>query len=316
MDMFFFTGFPTGVFSAPRAVPGGSIHDAVNLTNCGPQVIYEIYDRLAAAHPSHVTKQVMGEVDGQPINRYTFSNFPLENTSSFTVRPFKVCIITSIHGSEQGCAWTAAQFFRLMFEDPNDPHLGFLRRNVVFDVIPVANPWGFANNQRKNKNGVDLNRDYNAWFYGKNPPDSSEYAGPYPGSETETQVIMDFVKENLDAQVVLDYHNIGQGYPLFYVYDQKDVQLAASVFTELTAKWQREYPQFPKDRLLGRVRPNGHEGMLADYLIQNKLWVLTMETPGRMPDIGAEKYDAPTIRCALDVLVNTLLTLLWTAKNN
>jgi hypothetical protein len=56
--------------------------------------------------------------------------------------------------------------------------------------------------------------------------------------------------------------------------------------------------------------------MLADYLIQNKLWVLTMETPWRMPDIGAVNYDAPTIRCALDVLVNTLLTLLWTARNN
>lgn len=307
--MFFFSGFPAGLYSAPWDIPGGSCNDSTDLTKCSAQTIYDIYDRLASDYPHFITKQIMGEVAGQSINRYTFSNFPMENTSDFSVNPFKVCIITSIHGDEQGCAWTTAQFFRLMYENLNDPHLGFLRRNVVFDVIPVANPYGFANNQRKNLNGVDLNRNYDAWFCGKKSPRSCEYAGPFPGSEIETQVIMEFVRENQDAQVVFDYHNIGEGYPLFYVYDQKDVQLAYPVFAELTEKWQKEYPQLPTDRLLGRVRPNGHEGMLADYLIQNKLWVLTMETPWCMPVIGKEKYDAPTIRCALDVLVNTLLTV-------
>jgi hypothetical protein len=49
--------------------------------------------------------------------------------------------------------------------------------------------------------------------------------------------------------------------------------------------------------------------MLADYVLQQKLWVLTMETPWCMPVIGTEKYDAPTIRCAVEVLANTILTI-------
>ena len=307
--MFFFTGFPAGSYRAPQDIPGGSGSDAVNLTGSEPQVVYDIYDALVEAYPQYVTKQVMGEVSGRTVNRYTFTNYTPENTSSFSVRPFKVCIITSIHGYEQGCAWTAAQFFRLLCQNPQDPHLGFLRRNVMFDVIPVANPFGFANNIRKNENGVDLNRNYDAEFLGTKAPESSEYAGPFPASETETQIIMRFIQENLDAQVVLDYHNIGKGYPLFYVYQEKDVQLAGGVFAELTDLWQREYPQLPKNQSLGRIRPNGHEGMLADYLLQQNLWVLTMETPWCMPVIGTEKYDAPTIRCAVEVLANTILTI-------
>lgn len=308
--MFFLSGFPAGLYSAPENIPGASTKDPVHLIQSSEQVIYDIYDALAEAYPLHVTKQIMGTVGSKNINRYTFSNFSLSNSSDFAVKPFKVCIVTAIHGYEQGCAWTAAHFFRLLYERREDPHLGFLRRNVVFDVIPVANPWGFANNMRKNQNGVDLNRNFNAEFCGTKPPESSEYAGSYPGSEIETQVLMQFISENKDARVVLDYHNIGKGYPLFYVYGQKDVQLAHAVFTELTEKWQKEYPEFPKDQILGWVKPNGHEGMFADYLIQQNLWVLTMETPWCMPVIGKSQYDAPTIRCALEVLVNTLLTIL------
>ena len=81
--MFFFSGFPAGLYSAPQNIPGGSIHDAANLTQSSPQAIYEIYDRLAAAHPSYVTKQVMGEVEGHSINRYTFSNYSLDTVKIF-----------------------------------------------------------------------------------------------------------------------------------------------------------------------------------------------------------------------------------------
>ena len=307
--MFFLPGFPAGLYSAPEDIPGGAGENGVMLTQSSEQVIYDIYDGLAAAYPQFVTKQVMAQVGDRKINRYTFSNYPLINASEFAVQPLKICIVTSLHGYEQGCAWTAAQFFRLMCENPTDPHLGFLRRNVVFDVIPVANPWGFAHNARKNANGVDLNRNFSEDFYGQNPPESTEYGGPHPFSEIETQTLKQFIAENMDAQAVLDYHNIGKGYPLFYVYQQKDVQLAYGIFAALSEKWQAQYPAFPTDRLLGRVRPNGHEGMFADHLRACNLWALTMETPWCMPDIGTKQYDAPTIRCALDMLVNTILAI-------
>lgn len=302
-------GYPSGIYSAPEKVEGGSCEDSVDLLHSGEEVIYNVYDSLAERFPYYVKKQVVGEVFGKTINRYTFANPPLENNSGFMPKPFKVCVISSIHGYEQGSAWTAAQFFNLLCNNTDDPHLSYLRRNVVFDVIPVANPWGFAHNDRRNGNGVDLNRNFSPHFRALDDITSEEYGGKFPESETETQVLMRFIEENSDADLVLDYHNIASGYPLFYVYGERDVAVADRVFSGLSQKWQNEYPELPKDRLLGRVKPNGGFGMFADYLLEKKLWVLTMEAPWCMPVIGKLKYDAKTIRCSLDFLVNTLLAV-------
>ena len=264
--MFLFSSFPAGHYSAPFDIPGGSENDDVVLTKSTEQVIYHIYDSLAEQYPYYVTKQIMGEVGEKKINRYTFKSLTLENKSDFEVKPLKICIITSIHGYEQGCAWTAAQFFKLMCTQKNDPHLSFLRRQVVFDVIPVANPWGFSSNKRKNKNGVDLNRNFEPDFIEGQSPDAWGYGGPYAASETETKLLMSFIEENRDAVAIIDYHNIDKGYPILYVYGQKDVQLAQSVFALLTDKWQQEYGCLPKDRILGGVRRNGHKGMFSDFI--------------------------------------------------
>ena len=308
--MFFLNDVPKGLYSAPWEIPGGAVSDVVNLQEDGPQVIWDIYDRLVAQFPQYVTKQTIDPESTYPLHRYTFTPPEIENTSDFIVNRFKVCIVTAVHGREQACAWTAAHFFRLMCQNTQNPYLTYLRQNVVFDVVPVANPYGVAHNLRKNENGVDLNRNYDVEFIAGRAPEDSEYGGPFPCSETQTRALMQFIEENADAQVVLDYHNIGKGYPLFYVYKQEDAQLAFSLFTALTPKWQAEYPELPTDRILGRLKPNGHEGMFADYLLSKNMWVLTMETPFCMPVIGKEKFDSTTIRCSLDVLVNTLLTIL------
>ncbi len=302
MNEFNFKSYENGIYSAPFDVVGGSLSDEISLTKCSHKVIYDMYDELMEKFPEFITRTVLDEVSSREIRRYTF------RCHESNAHPFKVCIISSIHGYEQGSAFTAAQFFRLMLTT-NDELLSHLKRNVVFDVIPVANPWGFDHNKRKNENEVDLNRNFAPYFNGKNEKNSPEYAGEYPESETETKSIIRFLEENPDACLVLDYHNIAKGYPLFYVYGQRDVNLAKAVFSPLTEKWVKEYPDLPRNESLGRTRPNGHEGMLADYVIEKGLWVLTMETPWCMPVIGKEQYDAPTIRCSIDVLANTLLTV-------
>lgn len=272
-------------------------------------MIYDIYDKLAETYPDLVTKRVLGNVFGWDLNAYSFASPLPENTSDFTIPQFKICIVTSIHGNEQGCAWTAAHFFRLMMENTNDPTLAFLRRNVVFQVIPVANPSGFSKNKRCNDNGVDLNRNFEKDFIYDMDRSSKYWGGEAPCSETETQLIMQFIRENTDAHAVIDYHNIAKGWPLLYVYEEADVSLARSVFTTLTDKWVAEYPELPKNEILGRIKPNGGEGMFADFLQEEKLWALTLETPWCMPVIGKVQYDDVTIRCAVDVLANTLLAI-------
>ena len=122
--------FLDNAYSAPWDVPGGSAEDAVALTKSDCSVVYGIYDDLAAKYPEFVTKRVLGNVFGWDVNAYSFAGALPENTSDFAIPRFKVCIVSSIHGYEQGCAWTAAHFFRQLMEDTNDPNLAFLRRNV------------------------------------------------------------------------------------------------------------------------------------------------------------------------------------------
>lgn len=294
---------PGGLFSTPWDIPGGSTQDRINLVASDCQVIFDIYDDLVVQHPEYIQKSVMGQVFSKDFCRYTF--VPVKNEN-----PVRIAIVTSIHGYEQGCAWTAGHFFRLLCNDETNPHLKFLRENVLFDVIPVANPWGFSHNARCNGNKVDLNRNFEPGFIYDTDKESKYWGGDAPCSETETQLLMKFTEENKSAAVVIDYHNIGKGTPLFYVYGDRDVHFAEKVFTPLTEKWKAEYAELPRDEYLGRTLPNGGEGMFADYLKEQGLWVLTMETPWTMPVIGKEKYDATTIRISLDVLANALLTVL------
>ncbi len=300
--------FANKIYSAPDTIKGGALTDETPLTKSTCQVIYDIYDDLLK-YP-YLTKKELGEVFGRKIYNYTFKNFELENFSEFQPEKYKILIITSIHGYEQGCAWTTAQFFKELCENKNDEILSFIRRNVTFEIIPVLNPWGFDHNDRKNGNKVDLNRNFPQGFkFGSDDVEAEVYPGTAPFCEVETQIVKKFIEENSDAKLVLDYHNIWAGYPLFYVYGEKDVTLAKSVFSYLSDKWVNEYDELPKDRILGRVRPNGNAGMFADYLLSNNLWVLTMETPWCMPEIGKDQYDKVTIKCALEVLVNTIYTI-------
>lgn len=301
--------FLENIYSAPWDIPGGSLEDATVLTKSDPTAINAIYDELAEKHPSFVKKRVLGNVFGWDINAFTFAGPLPENTSAFAIPRLKICIVSSIHGYEQGCAWSAAHFFRQLMEDTEDANLAFLRRNVVFEVIPVANPSGFSKNARCNDNGVDLNRNFEKDFIYDMDRNSKYWGGEAPCSEEETRIIMDFIRQNKDAQVVIDHHNIAKGWPLLYVYGETDASLARSVFTALTDKWVAEYPQLPKNEILGRIKPNGGEGMFADFLGEENLWALTLETPWCMPVIGKMQYDATTIRCAVDVLANTILAI-------
>ena len=203
MSDFFFSD---KIYSAPDSIMGGALTDKTPLTKSTCQVIYNIYDTLLK-YP-YFTKKEVGEVFGRKIYNYTFKNFELENFSEFQPKNYKMLIITSIHGYEQGCAWTTAQFFKELCENEDDEILSFIRRNVTFEIIPVLNPWGFDHNDRKNGNQVDLNRNFPQGFMNITDVSSEIYSGTKPFSESETQIVKKFIEANKDAQVVLDYHNI------------------------------------------------------------------------------------------------------------
>ena len=260
-----------------------------------------------------MVKTKIGEVSGYDFNKYTFNYLPLINESKYQNKKVKMVIVAGVHGYEQGTCWVMAQFFKLLCENTENEILGFMKRNVVFEVVPVANPYGFSKNQRKNENGVDINRNFDAdWVYGDDPT-ADYYGGASANSEAETNFLIQLLNENMDADFVIDYHNIATGYPLFYLHGDEQVRMCSSVFSALTAKWTQEYNGFPKDRLLGYCK-NGSNATLGSYARKLKLNAFTLETPWTMPVVGVSQYDKMTTITGMETLVNTLVAILKTFK--
>ena len=79
------------------------------------------------------------------------------------------------------------------------PQLAYLRKNVRIVMVPIVNPWGFANNERENVNNVDLNRNFD--YYWENgsgkSPSGKNYKGSKVFSEQESRNMKTLV-ESLD----------------------------------------------------------------------------------------------------------------------
>ena len=66
----------------------------------------------------------------------------------------KVFINAAIHGSEPAGAECAVGFVERLAKNPQQ------YKNTAFDIIPIANPWGWVHNIRFNRDGTDINRDF------------------------------------------------------------------------------------------------------------------------------------------------------------
>ena len=85
-----------------------------------------------------------------------------------------------------------------------------LRRRPVPDgvelwLVESMNPDGVANQVRHNGNGVDLNRNFPYKWGPIGVPGDSQYAGPGPASEPETQAMVNFMQQ-LQPDITTWYH--------------------------------------------------------------------------------------------------------------
>ena len=142
---------------------------------------------LAAAlstAPASARRVVFGHsVDGRPLVAWTYG-------SDRAAR--RILVVGCIHGNE--CAGLAIT--------------GALRRQAVphgvqLWVVPEMNPDGTAAGQRKNADGVDLNRNFPYRWAPITTP--VYYAGPRPESEPETRAAMTLVRR-IHPAVTIWYH--------------------------------------------------------------------------------------------------------------
>jgi len=73
-----------------------------------------------------------------------------------------VLLWSQMHGDESTASMALADLFRFLGEHPDHPVAQRLRQGTTLHVLPIMNPDGAARFQRRNAQGIDVNRDARA----------------------------------------------------------------------------------------------------------------------------------------------------------
>ena len=190
------------------------LNAAINATTVAS--VYQMWDDLVTAHPGYVTRTHLGDVthgtDTWPMYRYDLKPAPIPGVGGhppgYPAPLHRMLLVTGSHGGERTPVWTMHRLAQAMCEDwDTNPAMEALRFNTHLTVVPIANPSGWTDGTRMNRNGVDLIRNFPTdWIEGKQG--SIRWGGPAPMSETETQLLMPVLKKVKDEAVaVIDFHS-------------------------------------------------------------------------------------------------------------
>jgi protein MpaA len=118
-------------------------------------------------------------------------------------------------------------------------------------LLPTLNPDGFANGQRGNGNGVDLNRNFPHDWTQIGQPGAGQYSGSGPASEPETQAFIEFA-DRIRPTLTLWYHqdlyrispSSGRDAPLRARYAELTelplLPIPGGIYTGVAATWVRQ----------------------------------------------------------------------------
>jgi len=216
-------------------------------------------EELSNDYPNIVSElQYLGEsYEGRPILAVKLSDNPNVDEDEPEV------LYTGLHHAREPMSYMNLFYFMYwLVENYNsDPEATALLNNRELWFIPMVNPDGLVYNQqiapngggmqRKNHretcsdndnqyewDGIDLNRNYSyQWAFdndGSSPnPCAQTYRGSAPFSESETQIIRDFVEDH-DFPIVLNYHSYGNLliHPLGYIAGLLPPEPDLSIFRE------------------------------------------------------------------------------------
>lgn len=202
-------------------VPSGYCESKNEYQDTGVQIAnavnYEMMNNnfrtLASAYPDYITETLLGK---DASGTYDIYKYELElnpaisdgfNSVMHTNKP--VFIITSgLHGNEKDAVHEVYHFMKDLCENfIESEHLEYLRTNVKFVIVPIANPWGFVNHTYNNSNDVNLNKNFGHGFsYVASTTGSSQNTGANAYSEAETVLLKGVFDEYKDAVFHLECH--------------------------------------------------------------------------------------------------------------
>jgi predicted deacylase len=272
--------FHPGAASTPASIPDQLPHvialesttvpQAVRPTRIVPTIPTEpsLPSRQTAASSTPTPLPLLNEqrtevigysVEGRPLEVYIFGNGDREQM-----------IVAGIHGGDEWNTVTLAnQLIGTLNRNPN-----LVPKDVTLFILPNLNPDGEARSQNKygrlNHNGVDLNRNFPVnWIMDwdrsgcwNSLPTSG---GTGPGSEAETQALMNFINEH-HVQALISYHSAALGiFPGGLPWDEDSIRLAESL-AQVSS-----YPFPPIDT--GCT----YSGTLADYAVSAGIAAVDLE---------------------------------------
>ncbi len=126
-------------------------------------------------------------VEGRDIELYLFNSLNSDDPPPLRL---EVLFIGVFHGDEP----ISGQLLQRFVET--------LETQASVGVVPVLNPDGLCRHQRMNARGVDLNRNFPTKNWSKEHDDLTYFPGDAPGSEAETQVVIELIKKYSPRKIV------------------------------------------------------------------------------------------------------------------
>jgi hypothetical protein len=207
--------------------------------------------------------------EGPLVIGYSVEERPLE-VFRFGTGPDVRVMIAGIHG---GYEWNTVALAEALIGHLR-AHPELVPDRVTLYILRVMNPDGLARGQwyegRLNENGVDLNRNFPANWQAEWPNEGCwghlvVSSGTGPGSEPETQAVMDFVSR-YRVTALISYHSAALGvFPGGIPLHLPSVQLAQ----DISAVTTYPYPPYETGCL--------YTGTLADWAAHNGIAAVDLE---------------------------------------
>ena len=200
-----------------------------------------------------------------------------------------------------------------------------VRFNVDLVIVPIANPYGFVNHQRKNVNGVDINRNFSRFWNESDStdPSSQSYKGTSPFSELEAQYVRDVILENKDSIAFFDYHtngNSGNDYRTMFwhsfSYWNKDlkgyqnlIDISRINIGKMTRESQKRYEIPENSGHIGYISSTGtYMSTIANYAYGEGLPGITIECTRKLVSEDIV-YSSKTMQLCTEFIGNHILNV-------
>lgn len=116
-----------------------------------PEHWWDVAGPLATEARGFHTEEVGRSAEGRPLRHVSWGQGDT-----------RVLLWSQMHGDESTASMAIADLFRFLGEHPDHPIVQRLRQSTTLHFLPVMNPDGAARFQRRNAQGIDINRDARA----------------------------------------------------------------------------------------------------------------------------------------------------------